>query len=153
MKKYLLAAIVILFGHLATTLSSCKGDDGGDGPTTPKTLQDLAKEKMTAGTGTWPLTTVTIDGEDAASLFQNFSITFTNTSYSTTGTSPVWKANGTWSFLDEGATKFKRDDDVEVLIEFSNNDKTMKLTLDWNQTTTGRTESIPGKHVFILTRP
>lgn len=151
-KTHLLSAL--LFGATLLTLVSFPSCDKKEDPppVAEKTAQEIVAEKMVAGN--WPLTTITVDGEDASSLFQNFSITFTKTSYTTTGTSPVWARSGTWTFLNQEGTTFKRDDGIEVAIEFSNSDKTMKLTLTWNQTTTGgRTESIAGRHEFILTRP
>ncbi len=132
-------------------LSSCGKDDPPPPP--EPTEAERVTSLLTSGTGRWPLTSVTVEGENAAEIFEDFSITFTNTGYTTTGTTPVWKRSGTWSFTDATATKFKRDDNVEVTIE-SINETSLKLVLFWEQEIAepGRTTALRGRHEFTLNK-
>ncbi len=145
----LLAAGILL---LLTTLTACK-DDPEPPPAPEPTEAEKVTNILTGGTGRWPLTSVVVEGENAAELFKDFSITFTSTAFTTTGTTPVWPRNGTWSFTDATATKFKRNDNVEVTIE-SISDTQLKLTLFWEQERVepGRTTALRGRHEFVLSK-
>lgn len=148
-KPFLMFALFVL-------ITACGGDDGPGTP--PPTEAELRTEILTAGTGKWniPAAGAVTIGEgantiDATNLFENFSITFTQTGYTTTGDTPVWARSGTWSFTNDAGTVFKREDNVEVtIIEISKT--AMKLSLQWNQTTyeDGRSNSLAGKHVFTF---
>lgn len=135
--------------------SGCKKDD----PAPAKTEIEKTTEILTAGTGTWlPATTagVTVDGLDVTSdLFKGFTITFQGDKIITTGTSPVWLREDTWSFKDETARIILRgQDDKEITIEeISENE--LQLSLEWDQTTYaegGKVKSIPGTFVFTLSK-
>jgi hypothetical protein len=129
-------------------LSSCGRDPD---PVVPE-LTEAEKVATLLTAGRWPLTSVTVEGEDAAAIFKDFSITFTNTGYTTTGTTPVWKRSGTWAFTDESATKFMRDDNVEVTINAIDG-QSLKLTLQWNETLYGgKGNALRGKHEFVLNK-
>lgn len=152
-KFYSIFNAVLPIALLITVLffPSCKKDDPPPVEPPPPTQKEITTALLTKAT--WPLTSILVEGEDASSLFVGFSLTFTNTGYTTTGTSPVWARSGTWSFTDDTATKFKREDNVEVTIT-SVDDKTLKLTLFWDKQTTqgGRVGSLKGKHEFVLTK-
>lgn len=134
------------------------GDDGPSAP--PPTEAELRTAILTAGTGKWniPATGAVMLGEgatafDITDLFENFSITFTTTGYTTTGTTPVWARSGTWAFTNDSGTVFKREDDLEVsIVEISNT--TLKVSLEWTQTTydDGRGQSYAGKHTFTFAK-
>lgn len=133
--------VIILFGQ-----SSCKDDSVSltEGERVTKLLTD----------GTWSLSSVSVDDTEAGDLFEDFSITFTKTDYTTTGTTPVWARNGMWSFVNTNSpTHFTREDDVVVTIA-SIEEKMLTLELLWTTQTIsgGRKLSIKGKHVFVLTR-
>lgn len=154
MKAYLHS--FLLFGCLAL-FTHCGGDDGPGTP--PPTEAELRVTILTAGTGKWtpPATGAVILGggataQDITSLFENFTITFTPTGYTTTGTTPVWARSGTWSFTDDTGTKFRREDGLEVtLVDISAT--ALKFTLEWDQTTTsGRQQSLKGLHTFTLNK-
>jgi hypothetical protein len=134
-----------------TTLTACKSDP--EPPAPEPTEAEKITAILTGGTGRWSLASVVVEGENAAELFKDFSITFTSTNYTTTGTTPVWKRSGTWSFTDATATKFKRDDNVEVTIE-SISDTQLKLTLIQAQQVTegGRSTALRGKHEFVMNK-
>ena len=134
-------------------LSGCKKDD----PTPVKTEADIVTEMLVAGGSTWSPATVTIDGVDVTNaLFDGFTIKFSETTFTTTGTSPVWLPQDTWSFKDETATVMIRgQDDKEITIE-DISETQLRLTLEWDKTTTesdeGRAYSLKGKHEFILNK-
>lgn len=153
MRQLIQLSISLAFIGLALLqLSACGKDDPPPAPPEP-TEAERVTSLLTSGTGRWPLTSVTVEGENAAEIFKDFSITFTNTGYTTTGTTPVWKRSGTWTFTDASATKFRRDDNVEVTIE-SINETSLKLVLFWEQELTepGRTNALRGRHEFTLTK-
>ncbi len=133
-------------------LSNCKKkDDPEPEPTEEeKVITKLAAGQWAPATGNW----VTVDGVSVVELFADFKITFTNSGYTTTGTSPVWPRTGTWKFKTGSTKIFIRDaDQIEVTIE-TLDDKNLKLSLMWNKETTepGRSSSIKGKHEFTLAR-
>jgi hypothetical protein len=140
---------------LLIVVFSCK-----DEPGTKSTEAEVRTEILTSGNGTWNLPSAggVILGEgantiDIGELFQNFSITFTATGYTTTGTTPVWARSGTWSFVDESGNKFIRNDNIEVtIIEIAAT--SVKFTLQWNETTyeDGRSKSLAGLHTFTFTK-
>jgi hypothetical protein len=132
--------------------SNCKKKDD---PEPEPTEEERVTALLTAGqwapaTGNW----VVVDGVSVVELFADFKISFTNTGYTTTGTSPVWPQTGTWKFKTGSTKIFIRDaDQVEVTIE-TLDEKNLKLSLFWDKETTkpGRTSSIKGKHEFTLTK-
>jgi len=127
---------------LLAGINGCKED-------VPQTPQQVVTAQLTAGT--WRLETVLIEGEDGAQLFNNFTLVFTETGYTSTGTTPVWRRQGTWTFLNEEATRINRDGEVDVDI-VSIDDTTLRLALIWNQETFegGRSQSLRGRHEFTL---
>jgi hypothetical protein len=141
---------------LATTflLSGC---GGGDEPAPPTKAEQVTTLLTTDG-GTWtPAVSsgVTIDGVDVTDeLFAGFSLTFHESTFTTTGTSPVWLREDTWRFKDENADVIIRgQDDKEITIREISATQ-LKLTLEWTVTTTegGREGSLKGKHEFILNK-
>lgn len=133
------------------TLAACGGDDPA-----PKTEAEKTTEMLTSGDATWsPATTagVTVDGIDVTDeLFPGFAITFGDGTYTTPGTSPVWPAQDTWRFKDESATVIIRGSDEKEVAITQISATQLTLTLDWpiTTTTTGRSTSLKGKHVFTL---
>jgi hypothetical protein len=161
--KFLLKKTVTKVGYTITVLallaltflSGCGGGNGPE-PEPEPTEQEKVTAKLIAnvwkpaGTAGW----VTIDGFDAAELFTNFTITFTKTGYTTTGTTPVWPRSGTWKFLTGSTTVLVRDiDNLQVTIN-DLTDTNLKLTLYWATTTDdgGRQHSLAGTHVFNFSK-
>jgi hypothetical protein len=130
---------------------SCKKDDPQ--LTEPERVTAL----LTSNGGKWNPSTlsnwVMVEGVNVTDLFKDFSISFTATGYTTTGTTPVWPRSGTWHFKDDAAKILIRDSDSkEVSIE-NIDETTLRITLTWDQTTYGgRTGSISGRHEFNLTK-
>lgn len=134
-------------------LSGC----GGDSDPAPTEAEKVTK-LLTASGGTWAPASnggITVDGVDVTDdLFPGFSITFYESTFTTTGTTPVWLPEDTWQFKDSSAKVIIRgQDDREITItELSATQ--LKLTLEWPATTTsgGRSGSLKGKHEFILNK-
>ncbi len=153
-KKILSTIIAVILIGSCVVISSCKGDEPS------LTQQQKVTKLLTDNGGTWTLPStagVVVDGLDVTSdLFQGFSITFGDGTLTTTGTSPVWLRNDTWSFKDETATVIIRgQDNKEVTIKEITKDN-LVLSLDWDQETYapdgGRTRSIKGTYEFVLTK-
>lgn len=135
--------------------SGCKKDDVAP----QKTEIEKTTELLTAGSGTWtpaPTAGVTVDGLDVTEdLFKGFTIAFQGDKIITTGTTPVWLREDTWSFKDETARIILRgQDNKEIIIEEISEDE-LQLSLEWDQTTYaegGKLKSIPGTFVFTLSK-
>jgi hypothetical protein len=129
------------------TFSNC-GGDGGD-PDPVKT--EVEKTRLTLTTSAWKIQSSTVDGTDQSGLFKNLTITFTTAGFTTVNGGAVWPSNGTWSFVDDTAKSFKRDDGIVVSID-SITETALTLSLTWTKTTFGggRLLSISGKNVFVL---
>lgn len=135
------------------------GCGGGDDPEpAAPTEQEKVTQMLTSGGGTWtpqPSSGVTVDGVDVTDdLFSGFTITFQEKTFTTTGTSPVWLRQDTWFFKNGSSTVIVRGQDSKEVTITEISDTQLKLTLEWNQTTTegGRQGSLKGKHEFILTK-
>lgn len=99
----------------------------------------------------WQNPEVTVDNIDYSELYNDFSISFERGAYTTTSGAPIWRASGTWAFLNEEATLLKFDNVTEVEIN-SISDETLELTLFWDTDTfePGRVKSVRGKNKFKL---
>lgn len=129
---------------------SCKPDEP-----TLSTEQKVTKI-LTDNGGKWNLPAVagvTVDGLDVTQdLFPGFSITFGEGTLTTTGTTPVWLRQDSWSFKDESATVIIRgQDNREITISEITEDQLI-LTMEWEKQTfdDGRLKSIKGTHQFTL---
>src|SRR6478735_423967 len=101
--------------------TSCKKKDK-EIPEPELTAVQKATNLLTANGGKWnpaPLSNwVTVEGVNVTDLFKDFSITFTATGYTTSGTTPVWSRSDTWSFKDDtGTVMIRKSDGKEVTIE------------------------------------
>lgn len=133
-----------------TFVMSCKSDE----PTL--TPEQRTTKILTENGGKWNLPAVagvTVDGLDVTQdLFKDFSITFGEGTLTTTGTTPVWLRQDTWSFKDESATVIVRGQDNKEITIAEITDDQMILTLEWDKETfdDGRTKSIKGVYQFVL---
>lgn len=128
---------------LLLSLAACRKDDA------PNT-QEQATAMLTSAAA-WQSPVVTVDGVDYSDLYKDFSIKFDKTTYTTTSGAPLWKASGTWVFLNEEATLMKLNNDREVEIN-SIDDDFLELSFQWNEDTfePGRVSSVKGKQKFKL---
>jgi hypothetical protein len=133
----------------------------GGGSDDPKPIDKTEKEKNTellvASGGSWTAASsgITVGGVDVtADLFKDFSIKFTDTQFTTTGTTPVFLRTDTWHFKDETAKVIIRGQDNKEMTIESISATQLKLSLQWDETTYegGRKKSIPGTYVFTLTK-
>lgn len=143
-QKYLVRFGVMLILLNLFTLLACKDDNDPD---------PIAQNLALLASGTWNISSVTVDGTDQTSLFNGLSITFQDQAFSSANGGPVWPASGTWQFADATGTSFTRDDGVSVIIQ-ALTEANLTLQLQWNETTlnSGRTSSIEGQHVFSFTK-
>jgi hypothetical protein len=142
---FALHVLVITAVGLLLTIAGCKNDD-------ELTAQARITSILTSAEA-WQNPEVTVDGIDYSDLYKDFSIKFTNSTYSTIKGSPVWAASGTWVFLNEEATFMKMDDFREVEINSITNDF-LELSFQWDENTfeLGRINSVKGKQKFKLKR-
>jgi hypothetical protein len=141
---YNILSVLFMLFVVLFTFSGCGDDGGGGGPT--ETEADKVSAALRAGI--WNVSGVTVDGV-VSNKFQNMTLTFSASTYSTTNGAVVWPASGTWSFTDQTAKVIRRDDNVDVTID-AVSATSLTLSLTWSKTTlgNGRNESISGRHVF-----
>ena len=128
----------------AVTFSGC----GEDGPS-------ASEKQMKLLVGTWNITSVTVDGVDYTSIFDGFSLTFTDAPKSYTGVNGrrMWTVSGEFSFVNGAATMFMGPGNQMVTIT-TLTENALVLEMEWQETTigSGRTKSIAGHHVFVFNR-
>lgn len=149
---------LIFIWCLLASLEACKSKSSDPEP--ELTEQEKVTALLTGGTATWtpPASGITLAGIDVtAEYFQGFTIQFTATQLTTTGTTPVWLRLDTWQFKEGSSSIIIRgQDNKEVTIE-SISETELKLTLEWDQTTYappsgGRTKSLPGLYTFVMNK-
>ena len=135
-------SVILVVAIFLLSLSGCKKD-------APLTAQEKVTAMLTSAT--WVTNTVTIDGVDYSVLYNNFSIKFDKSTYTTTSGGPVWNASGTWVFINAEATLMKMDGVREVTINSITGDF-LELSFQWEQNTfePGRSKSVKGKQKFKL---
>jgi len=147
---------IILLGVTLITVGMLSGCSSDPDPA-PPTAVEKVRGMLTANGGTWtPAATsgVLVDGTDVTDdLFPGFTITFQASTLTTTGSSPVWLRQDTWSFKDESAGIIIRGQDQREIIIEEISETELKLTLEWPETTSGgRPHSLKGKHEFFLSK-
>jgi hypothetical protein len=147
---FVLLTVCITFVH-------CGGDDPKPDP--EPTQREKVTALLTANGGKWQpsgAVGITVDGVDVTSeLFENFSITFSETTFTTTGTSPVWLRSDTWTFKNDNADVIIRGQDGKEVSILEISETQLKLKLEWDETTTtsgGRKKSLKGTHEFTLNK-
>lgn len=140
MKKHILpgAFTAMLLVIISLAYTACDGND-------PDPKDNVLKQL----TGSWHISRVTVDGMDHTDLFDDFNLVIGTRQFSATNGEPVWPASGTWSFADDQANTFTRDDGIVVTIGSVSNAR-LSLSLMWTKTTigAGRARSVSGAHVF-----
>lgn len=113
--------IWIFVFFLIITFTNCGGDDGPGEPTT----QEVAFELLS---GNWTLEnggSVKLDGEDITANFSGFGVSFGDGTYGTTAGGDLFKASGTWQWVDDSDRQVLLDDGKEVrLTDLSETDLT-----------------------------
>jgi hypothetical protein len=150
-KTFATTCIVIA---MVILVPGCKKDD----PAPVVTEVQKVTQLLTSDGGTWSTSAanaITVDGVDVTQdLFPNFAITFSENTFTTTGTSPVWLREDTWSFKDATAQVIIRGQDSKELTITGISNTQLTFTLTWDQTTYegGRKKSLAGAYVFTLTK-
>lgn len=137
---------ICLLVLVALAITSCSD------PTAPASETDRVSKLLTNG-GKWSLVRLTVGGVDQTSSNTGFTITFGSNTYVTDDGEPVWSPNGTWSFTDNTAKEFVREDGLVISI-LSISEESLDLSLSWSKTTfeSGRSSSIPGTYHYKLER-
>jgi len=159
MRKILnLFAAITLIGGLIF-FSSC-GDDDDDtvSPPNPPTAQEEVAMSLADGSPWTPDTNtnaITLEGEDRTADFQNFTITFTETTYTSSGGGEVWPdaSGANWTFVGEDgsqADQIVRPDGVEVDVSVSADQLILTFTIDDEGNPGGRTTGIGGEWTLRL---
>ncbi len=123
---------------------SCSDEDD-------KTPIEKQTDLLVKGNQAWSTNggAVTLDG-DPADGWGNFTLNFTDGSYSTTGSpSPaVWPSSGTWEFINDDPGKIRRSDGREMTVDVVNNTLTIEFVAPWG--VNGRIKSLGGNYKFTL---
>ena len=119
---------------------------GADTPT-PET-ERIAK---LLSEGAWTLHSATVDDVDKLSLYSGLSITFTETTFTTTNGGVQWPSSGTWEFTDATAKVVERNDGLLITLEEVSTTLAV-ISFQWDDTTfeEGRISSLGGEHVFTF---
>lgn len=125
--------------------SSCKDDKETKSPVEEQ-LQTLVNGSPWILAGN----TVLKDGFDVSSQFTGFTLTFSESNFSTTNSLPsAWPNAGTWQFVNENPNKIIRGDGVEIDLQLADN----KLILNFmvsDPNSGGRGLSVAGEYQFTL---
>ncbi|GAB5526038.1 MAG: hypothetical protein Roseis2KO_39100 [Roseivirga sp.] len=144
MRKTRFSLILTLCACITTglLLSGCKKDD-----------PDPQEEQIKALAGTWNLSSVTNDGSDVTTQYQQFTLTLTTEkTYSTTNGGNPWPASGTFDFPDDIVTdRVTRDDNVVVTIS-EVSATLLVLSFNVNSVGSGTAAGITGSFTFTLTK-
>ena len=135
---------LVLLASLQLFFSGCSKSD------TPAAETDAAQNTKLL-TGTWNVQNVQVDAVDKTTLYKHLKLTFTSTSFTSTGGGSVWPASGTWKFNDDTGKVITRGDGLSINLTEISATK-LVLSLIWTKTTLdgGRIESIAGSHVFTF---
>ena len=143
--KYSVQLFIILC--VLPFLTGC-GGGGSDSPS----AKEVATKMLTANS--WKLSSVTVDGTDQTSLFNNMTLNFAATSFTASNGGLVWPASGTWTFKDEEGKIIVRNDGLLITV-MELNDASLQMSLTWASSTIGpgRVSSIAGVHIFNMIKP
>lgn len=99
--ELLLLAIVILF-----ITASCGGGGGGDDNPGPSE-QELAFEKLKGNWGIANNGKIELDGGDVSNNYSDFTLSFTNGSFTTTNAGNLFPATGTWEWIGKETNQIR----------------------------------------------
>lgn len=129
---------------VVTLVLACGGDED-------PTAQELAFEKLS---GSWDLTqggSIIIDGQDATANFTGFALSFTDGAYTTTNAGDMFRASGTWEWVDEEARQLSIDDGKTItIVELTENLLVFSFTSDGNAGTANHGEGIAGNYTINI---
>ena len=139
MKKLMICAI-------AFSMFSLLGCGGGD--SAPETPQQKVSETLL---GSWRLSgggSIKVDAKDESAQYLGFTLSFTETGYSTINGGKLFKARGTWKWKDDKTDKLMLLGEKEITIT-----KLTKSKLAFTFTFGGaEAVGISGSYVVTLTK-
>ena len=101
------------------------------------------------GGSSWVVSSVIKDTYDVTDQFVGFTISFDDTSYTTTNSlNTAWLATGTWAFQDNNPDLILREDGTSISVSTANNQ--LVLSFFSSGPIGGRVEGVSGDYVFTL---
>ena len=124
---------------------SCNPDD--------EPLEDAQVLALRALAGDWTLGDgagyIRVDGVDVSANYEGFSLFFTTGIYLTTNGKDLFRARGTWEWIDENATMVHLDDGKEIkIVQLTDR----RLTVTFNLSDGGARAGIPGNYEVSVVR-
>ncbi len=114
----------------------------------PEISQERLREIFLIGS-TWRLERVTVDGMNETDTYRDLTISFSQSSYSTSNGRVIWPETGTWEFVDDSNTVIRRGDGLLVTIQsITSNSLVLALVWESRSIDTGRKLAIAGNHIF-----
>lgn len=167
MKKFLKFIPAIAFLCAAVLMTSCGGDDGDGG-----NGNNAAEERFTImSANAWDISDVSftngsnVDQIDFTALTLTFSGTAEAGAIATAGLSEtgseeaqaeaarVWPASSTFTFDNEEATSFTRNDNITVAITSATAEQLVLVISDFPAATTARVNSVEGANLTFTLVP
>ena len=115
--------------------------------------QQLAFEKLA---GSWDISqggSIVIDGQDATANFTGFAFSFTDGGYTTTNAGDMFRASGTWEWVNEEAQELSIDDGKTItIITLTETLFVFSFTSDGNAGTANHGEGIAGNYTITVNK-
>lgn len=144
MKKQYISTILLSLVILFAT--ACGGEDDPN-------AQQLAFEKLS---GSWDLSqggSVIIDGQDASANFVGFAFSFTDGGYTTTNAGDLFRATGTWQWVNEDAQTLSVDDGKTITITaLTETNFIFAFTSDGGEGAANHGEGIAGNYTITVNK-
>ncbi|GAB5523833.1 MAG: hypothetical protein Roseis2KO_17050 [Roseivirga sp.] len=124
---------------------SCGG--GGDDGTDEPSAQELAFEDLA---GTWRLTSIGVDGNDVTPNYPGFTLSYTETSYTTTNAKTLFRASGTWSWADDVTSTLLNLDDGKTITIIGLDENTLRFS--FTQSSGGVVAGVSGNYNILMSK-
>jgi len=130
---------------LIMSLSGCGNDD--------VLLDDAQFTALRALIGDWDLGNgsgyIRLDDVDVSANYEGFSLFYADRQYRTTNAADLFRATGTWEWVDEEATTVRLDDGKEITILLLTENR---FTFSFNLAGTSQRAGLPGNYVISVVR-
>ncbi len=142
----LIKTITFLFTLGILSAMSCGSEED-------PSAQQLAFEKLA---GSWDISqggSIVIDGQDATANFTGFAFSFTDGGYTTTNAGDMFRASGTWEWVNEEAQELSIDDGKTItIITLTETLFVFSFTSDGNAGTANHGEGIAGNYTITVNK-
>ncbi len=142
----LMKTITFLFTLGILSAMSCGNEED-------PSAQQLAFEKLA---GSWDISQgggIVIDGQDATANFTGFAFSFTDGGYTTTNAGDMFRASGTWEWVNEEAQELSIDDGKTItIITLTETLFVFSFTSDGNAGTANHGEGIAGNYTITVNK-